>query len=336
MIPTKEIIKMDKEKIIESVDKDGNSVRIKLKTPGPQEYRDSQIEYNKAFRKALDSGALLRQKLSDYMTEQGIWNKEKQEKNDKYINEIQEKEQVLKSGGIKLSEAKQIALDLRRLRFQFREFIAERNILDQNTVEGQADNARFTELVRLCMVNPNTNQPYFQTQKDFDASGDQPWVVKASSELASIIYGLDPDYDNKLTENKFLKEFEFVNEELSLINEKGHTVDIEGRLIDDDGRFVAYRTPEGELNKDPNDRYYVNKDGQEVIKIVDEDGEESWVTKDKAVRKPFLDDNGNPIITAKKEDFEKEENLVAEGSVTEEKTKKTKKKVLAENDAASE
>ena len=49
-----------------------------------------------------------------------------------------------------------------------------------------------------------------------------------------------------------------------------------------------------------------------MVKITDSDGEVSWVTKDKAVRKPFLDDDGNEIISAKKEDAEKEEDLVAE------------------------
>ena len=62
----------DKNRIIESKDKDDNAVKVKLIVPTAQKYRDSQIEYNKAFRKALDSGALLRQKLSDYMEEQGI------------------------------------------------------------------------------------------------------------------------------------------------------------------------------------------------------------------------------------------------------------------------
>ena len=38
------------DKIIESKNKDGEEVKVKLKSPGPSEYRDSQIEYNKAFR----------------------------------------------------------------------------------------------------------------------------------------------------------------------------------------------------------------------------------------------------------------------------------------------
>jgi len=316
---------MDKERLIEDVDHDGNTVKVLLKTPGPSEYRDSQIEYNRAFRKALDSGALLRQKLADYMEEQGIWNEEKQQKNDEFVEEISAKEAILQSGGIKLSEARDVALELRTLRFNFREFLSERNQLDQNSVEGQADNARFAELVRLCMLNPKTKKPYFQTQKDYDASGDQPWVVTASSDLAQMIYGLDPDYDNKLTENKFLKEFEFVNEDLRLVNSDGHLVSVDGDLIDEDGRYVAYRTPEAEKEQDLEQRYFCNKSGEEVTEIVDDDGTSNWVTLDKVERKPFLDDDGNEIITAKKEDAEKEEDLTAE-----QKPKRTRKKTSTE------
>ena len=310
---------MENNKTIEGLDKNGNQVKVMLKTPGPQEYRDSQIEYNKAFRKALDSGALLRQKLSDYMTEQGIWDDTKQQKNDYFVDEINAKEKTINSGGIKLSEAKEIALELRGLRYEFREFIAEKNALDQNSVEGQADNARFSELVRLCMLNPTTKKPYFQTQKDYDANGDQPWVAQASSELASMIYGLDPDYDNKLAENKFLKEFNYVNDDLRLVNDSGHLVDLEGNLIDEDGRYVAYRDDkQTEENK-----YFVNRSGVEVVSITDEDGDVTWVEKGKEVRQPFLDEDGNPILSAKKEDLENEEDLVAKDAKP--KAKRTRK-----------
>lgn len=325
----------NKERMIEGTAIDGTTVKVLLKSPGPAEYRDSQVEYNKAFRKALDSGALLRQKLSDFMVEQGIWSESKQKQNDEFVDRINAKEEILRGGGIKLTEAKEIALELRRLRFQFREFISEKNQLDQNSVEGQADNARFAELVRLCILNPNTKKPYFQNQKDYDSAGDQPWVVKASSELASMIYGLDPNYDNKLTENKFLKEFDFVDEDLRLVNKNGHLVDVDGRLIDEDGRFVKYKTEEAEKEKDVENRIFVNRSGEEVIKVEDEDGEERWVAKDKAERKPFLDDEGKEIITAKKEDIEKEEDLVAEAAP---KPKRTRKKATpkAEKDPASE
>jgi len=94
------------EKIIESKDNDDNVVKVLIKNPTAEQYRDSQIEYNKAFRQALDSGALLRQKINDYMTEQGIWSEEKQKKYEKFASDINAAEDKLSEGGIKLSERK--------------------------------------------------------------------------------------------------------------------------------------------------------------------------------------------------------------------------------------
>ena len=302
----------DKERLVESVDNENNTVKVIVRRPTPEDYRDSQIEYNKAFREALDSGALLRQRLTDHMREQGIWNDEKQKKNDEYVEKIRLKEEALKAGGIKLSDAKNIALELKKLRSQFQMLLTEKNMLDANSVEGQADNARFSHLIRLCILNNETKQPIFQDQKQYDAVSDQPWVVEASSQLANMIYGLDPKYVDNLEENKFLKEFKFVNDDLDFIDKDGHLIDSEGRLINEDGRYIAYRTEEGRKNKDPNELYFVNKRGEEVVCIKDENGEEDWVKLELKERKPFLDDNGDPIeeISSASEVEEPEEEKI--------------------------
>jgi hypothetical protein len=322
---------MDNYTMIDSLDSDGNVVKVALKNPGAEEYNQSQMEYNKAFRRALDSGALLRQKLEDYMVEQNIWNEVKQKRSEELLEEINAKEKALKGGDIKLSEAKEIALSMRVLRAEFRELLSERNQLDQNSVEGQADNARFSELVRLCMHNPNTKKPYFPTQKDYDSAAAQPWVAEAASKLANIIYGLDPNYDNKLVENKFLKEFNFVNDDLRLVNNDGHLIDFEGRLIDDDGRYVAYRSKKAELEQDVDKRYFVNIDGQEVVARVDDDGDEEWVTKDMLERKPFLDDDGNPILSPSCEKSEDVEIVSSDDSEVKKPARK-KRTTKAEKD----
>ena len=298
------------EKMVKSVDDKGNTVKVLIKNPTAKQYRDSQVEYNKAFREALDSGALLRQKINDHMVDQGIWGDDKEKKYDNFAKEINEKEELLKGGGVKLSDAKTAALRLRDIRNDFKDLLSERNYLDSNSAEGQADNARFAELVRVCMINPDTDQPYFVDQQAYDSQADQPWVVEASSELANMLYGLDPDYEGNLVENKFLKEFKFVNEDLRFINDDGHTVDIEGRLINKDGKYIAYRTKEGKEKQDPEDVYFVNVKGDEVVLVTDDQGEETWVKKALIERKPFLDDSGNPIVS--------EENTT--------KTKTTKRK----------
>jgi len=288
---------------VESFDTDGNKVKVFVKKPDTKDYQDSQVVYNQEFRKAIESGAMLKQKLLDYLEKEGIWDKDKQAKNDKFVKDIRDREDTLKAGGIKLSEAKKIALELRGLRAQFQMFLAEKNQQDGNSVEGQAENARFSELVRLCIYNEK-EQRYFVDTADYEKNMTQPFVLEASSELANMLYGLDPNYEKNLEENKFLKEFEFVNEDLRLVNDDGHLVDVGGKLINEDGRYVAYRTKEAEKSQDKDQQYFVNVDGKEVVCIKGEDGEEDWVRKDLAERKPFLDDSGKPV-ESKKEDYDK-------------------------------
>ena len=157
----------------------------------------------------------------------------------------------------------------------FRELLSERNSLDQNSAEGQADNARFSELIRVCMLDPNTRQPKFPNQADYDSQSDQTWVIEAAAELAGMIYGLDPDYDKNLEENKLR-----------------HIIK---HLLNEEGRYIAYRTEEGKKNKDPEQQYFVNVDGEEVVKITNKDGEEEWVKISLKERKPFLDEDNKPI-----------------------------------------
>ena len=63
-------------------------------------------------------------------------------------------------------------------------------------------------------------------------------------------------------------------------------------MIDENFRFVAYKTDEGYKNQDPEDRYFVNKEGKEVT-------EEGELVEDEFV--PFLDDSGKPVPVPKEE-----------------------------------
>jgi len=290
-----------KQRLVESVDSNDNPVRVIVRSPTVDDYKDSQLEYNKAFRNALDSGALLRQRLTDYMREQGIWNDEKQKKSDEYVDQIRGMEEKLRAGGIRLSEAKDIALKLRTVRAQFQLFLAEKNSLDSASAEGQADNARFNKLVRLCVLDEKTKLPFFKRdskkaeEEAYNASSSEPWLVEASAELANMLYGLDPNYNQSLEENKFLKEFKFVNEDYQFIDKDGHPTDSEGRLVNDDGRYVAYRSEEAKKARDESEMYFINKGGEELVAITNSDGEEEWVPLKFKERKPFLDDEDNPI-----------------------------------------
>lgn len=248
---------------------------ISIKKPGKNELSDSQIVYSKAWRKALEGGAIIRAKLNDYLTEQGVWDKQKEKKYNELQNKINAQAEIINRGGVKVSQAKKASFALKRLRNEFVTLIAERNAYDAMTAEGCADNARFDYLVTVCVIDVDTGQPIFKDLDDYNQRGGEDWAIEAAAELAGILYGLDPKYEDNLPENKFLKRFKFIDEKGRLINKDGHLIAIDDddteRLIDEEGHYIAYEDGVS---------YRVDRDGKRVEEVV---------------QAPFLDDDGNPI-----------------------------------------
>ena len=261
-------------------------VTVLVKKPSQKELSDSQIAYNKAWKKAIDENVMIRAKLNDYLSAQGIWSEDKQKQYEEFVRKINDKELVLKKGGIPLKKAKGIAVELKRLRADFRELISERTSYDNNTAEGVADNARFDYLVSVCVLDPSNNKSIFKNLDDYNEKSSEAWAIKAASELANFLYNLDPDYENSLEENVFLKKFKFVDDKGRLVNKDGHliSIDTEGveRLIDEEGYYVAY--------EEDGTKYYINRSGERIERSQD------------IVQEAFLDDEGNPILNDQPEE----------------------------------
>jgi|TARA_R110000765_G_scaffold152312_1_gene255106 hypothetical protein len=297
---------------IDSKDSDGNKKEIYLQLPASDENKQAQLAYNKAFKEALQSGAILRQKLQRVMTEQGIWDEEKEERYQSILQEINQGEKKLSKGGISLSEARETALEMRKRRVEFRGLIAERSSMDSNTAEGQADNERFSHLVYICLKDA-AGKKLFKSKEDYENSAGEPYVIEAAGSLAEKLYGLDPDYDRNLPENKFLESYKFSDTATRLINKDGHLIDIGSdaveRLIDEDGRYVAYDKDE--------ESYFVDRDGERVN--TDGDYESEAFT-------PFLDDAGKDVEVPSKEVAKSEETTEEEAVEASEKPKPTTKR----------
>lgn len=262
-------------KIIFKID----DVEYAIIKPTTKKNEDASMEYNRVFSKALQSGALLRETLDKYMRKQNLWDDDKELQYAEIFARIGEKEESLKSGGIKLSEAKNIALSMKTDRAELQNLIAEKNVLDQNTAQGQAENARFNYLLVVCLVYNDNGLCVFDSVDDFDAvaeeaeEGQENVALLSAQKFAAYYYGVDDDFERNLTENKFLKQYGFVNDDLDLVNEEGNLVDFEGRLIDSDGRFIDEKGNFIDYKGNP----------------VDEVGQPLTETK------PFLDDSGNEL-----------------------------------------
>ena len=259
-------------------------VTFLVRSPNLQDQKEATKVYNTAFTEALKSKAVVRAKLDDLLVEQGLWDDAKQMRFSTLQAQILEGERKLAKGGIPLAQAKEEALKMKKLREDLRDLISVKTNLDTHTAEGQADNARFNYLVSACTVYNDTKRPYYSSYEDYNSKSGDVVSVLAAQNLAGMLYGLDNDYEEKLPENKFLKQYKFVDDKLRLINKDGKLVDSEGRLIDENGRFINEK---GE---------FVDKDGN----AVDDAGD--YVVE----FKPFLDDDGKPVVLETK-DVNKEE-----------------------------
>jgi hypothetical protein len=264
---------MAKNKIeIKSKDSDGKSVTMYVLRPTNDDQRKAQLVGNRTFKEALTSGAMLKSQLMTHMREQGLWDDDKQKRSDEFEKTIKEGLLKLKKGGIPLSEAKEVAINVRAARIartlletQFRE-------LDEFTVESQVDNAKFDFLLVRCVKDKKGNQ-IFENVEDYHNKQEEPYAAEAANSFANLFYGLDPNWEADLPENKFLLKYKLVDENLRLVDSDGHYVTSDGKLLNEDFQYV---------DKDGN---LVDEDGNRI----DEDG------LPLVEFSPFLDDNGNPI-----------------------------------------
>jgi hypothetical protein len=278
---------MATEKLIESVDTDNNVVKVLVRKPTQSDQRNGSADYNKAFRDAIESGAYLRDKLNEHLIKQGVWSADKQKLSEDLSSKIGEKELILKKGGIPLKKARSIAIDLKTLRNQFRELISTRVNYDNNTAEGQADNARFDYMICVNILNPETKQRIFNSAEEYNDASSQPWVIKAATEIASMFYNIETP-----PEDKFLLEYKMVNEDGQLINKQGHLIAIDEsgveKLIDKEGYYIAY--------DESGNSYRVNYSGEKVLEVEtlpfldDEEDEKATIpTEEKKNKKKKID-----------------------------------------------
>lgn len=253
---------------------DGKVLELCVMTPSSIDKKEAQKVYNASFTENIKSGAIVRAKLEDVLIEQGLWNNEKQIRFDTIQRELTDYEAQLERGGIPLSRAKEIAIEMRKLRAEFREIISDKTTLDNHSAEGIADTERFNYLVYACTYHRDGKTKYFSSYKQYLETGDDPVSVAAAVHLANLVYSLEDDYEKKLPENKFLIDYKFVDSDLRFIDKKGRHIDFEGRLVNEEGRFID---EEGN---------YVDKYGHRI----DEEGNiQTEFT-------PFTDEEGNQVI----------------------------------------
>lgn len=270
-------------------------VQVCVVRPNAEQEIKGQEYFNRAMSRALDSKAPLRKRIFNILKEQGLWSDDT-EKEFQTVNKfLAEGEQKLHKAGMKFSEAKQLALEMRKKRREQRKITAVRDELDSNTVEGQADAARFNYFLSVCALYDPEGTPFFKNIEDVTGKANDAAAITIANKFALLRFNVNDDFQQKIAENKFLIKYGLMNKKCQLLNADKHAVDDEGRLIDEDGNWVKYVNGEKRLcDRDGN---LIDKDGELI--------EESGV---------FLDDEGNPIVEASPSEDTSGEGQVEEGT----------------------
>lgn len=212
---------------------------------------ESQRVYNRAFRDAVSAGALLKKSLEAYMRDQGLWDEKREEEYKTLVKKMADLEYRLKKGKIKVSEGRDLALELKKARNQLQALVAERNYQDSVTAEGHADTERFNYLVSASIYDFETRKPVYQSIDEYKSKTSEDLTVKLATKFASHYYGVEDNYEDSLTENKFLKRFNMIDNEGFLLNKEGHRVDSEGHLLDAEGYRIDSEGNRIDINNNP-------------------------------------------------------------------------------------
>jgi hypothetical protein len=236
------------------------SVEIYVTRPNNKVNREADMLRSKTWSDCTSEGIPTKKQVLELMVERGEWDVEKQNLENKLGLEIVELERKLYCGEDgkkpKLSEGREIAIQIRQKRFQLRNLISQKIALEEHSAENLADNARFDFLVAHCSFYKN-GTPIYSSFDEYNKQSADEIAFAAASLLGKMMYNIDNNFEANLPENKFLKKFGLVNDKLSLIDPNtGFTVDIAGKRIDEDGFYV-----DEEGNRIDGDGHRITQDG---------------------------------------------------------------------------
>jgi len=298
--------------LINTQDIDGKPLRLTLQRITNKIAQMANNLYNIKIAKLIKEGSetgerlMLRSELEEHLNKSGIWTDKDSAKVEKFSIEIRARELLLKKGGLKLDVARIIAVEMGQMRSDLLVLVAKRQQFDSTTIESVAENYRFDGLVVACTLYHGTNNQYFKNHDDYLERGDERAAIDVSSKMAEILYGYDPEFSQKLFENRWLKEAGYIDKNGRYTNRDGKYVNEKGKLVNLDGKYINNSGELIDLNGNK-----INLFGEYVINNP----------------KPFIDENGNKVYICQ----QKPKKVIAKKTSSKKKVKKkiSKKKQKA-------
>ena len=188
-------------------------VSIYVKKPTNNIISGSDRHRAKIWNQCLIDGILTKAELGAVIRERGIWDDDKAKQTERILTRISDLEKELYGIGSKkktasVSGGRSIAIEMRELRVELRDIMAEKVALEENTAEAMAENAKFDYLVSECTMYDNGERVYASLD-DYNSKSSDEIAFTAAAKLAEMIFALDPSFEKNLPENKFLYDDQY-------------------------------------------------------------------------------------------------------------------------------
>jgi hypothetical protein len=219
--------------------KDGDKeILLSVKSPSYEEIEEADKVYSgKVASLVRESGKkklLLRQEIDNFLRSANIWTKVDEDTVSKLQKEIDTLLNKLRRGGIKLSEGRTVCIEIMDKRKEIVGIMRKRQVFDDTTIESLAESERNDYLVYTSTVYADSGEHYWESFDDMKNDKLSEAYSKASTIVIELVYGINNEFEKRLPENRWLKKFDFVDDDLNYIDRKTKAkVDKDGNLLED-------------------------------------------------------------------------------------------------------
>lgn len=228
---------MSERKEITIKESSGKEVKLFVKKPNYDEVDEADKVYAtkvaSLVRQNGNKKLLLRSEIDKYLRETGVWTTEDEKKVAEVNKQIEDLLTKLRKGGLKLSEGRKLCLDIFDKRNEIVRIMSKRRIFDDTTIEAMAESDRVDYLVYVCTVYEDGSN-YWDSFEDMKNDKISQAYQKGYVAVMDIVFGINAEFEKKLPENRWLKKYGFIDEDLNFLDRKtGKRVDKNGNPIEE-------------------------------------------------------------------------------------------------------
>ena len=222
-----------------TIEEDGKEVKFCVKPPSREDLEESDRMYACKIGSLLKSeksgDLLLRDQLDKFLQREGIWTDQDEADIDEINTNIKAKLTKLRKGGLKLSEGREICIQILEHRSQMAIVRSKRRSFDESTVEYIAEQEKIDYLIFADTVGADNGNRCWESFEDMKSDKDNSVYAAAATKMYEFVFGVDDQFEQRLPENRWLKKYSFINEDLRFTNRKtGDLVDRKGDPVSTD------------------------------------------------------------------------------------------------------